>query len=540
MTTVIPVALTGLVLLIACTNVANMLLARTAVRQKEIGIRLALGAGRMRLIRQLLTESALLGAAGGALGILAAFVSTRLIANVKIPLPFRPGFDLSPDPAVLALAISLSLATGLVFGLAPALQATRLDLTGSLKERAPSSAGGSGLFGVRNLLVLLQVSGSLLLLLVTGFMALSYHHLNDVDLGFEPRGVYMMSVDPVRDGYLPRDTGPLFDRLMERAQRLPGAVSASMTDTIPLDLLAMGDPMTFTVDADLAIRRALRYTVTPGYFETVGIPIVRGRGFDSHDADVNPTPAVVNEKSAQTLWPNGNEIGSLLRAGNRTYQVIGIAKDGNFGMLLQGAVHYVYQPMPRRPEGRSTISGTTLLVKAAGQPDAVAQALRRTVDDEDEKLTIFNAQSLSEHVDAIFFRLRLGTWIYIGLGLVGLTIASVGLYGLTSYTAAQRRHEIGIRIALGAERSSILKLIARDALIILAVSLALGELAGVAVARVLSSLVQQLTSVTGTSVSDLTVVAGVPLLLACVELASSYWPAWKAATMDPLAALRDE
>src|SRR5262249_55126298 len=234
MVTLIPTGLTTLVLLIACANVANMLLARAAARKREIGIRLAIGADRRRLVRQLLTENVLLSAGGGAIGILAAFLSTRLIPSIKVPLPFRPAFDLSPDPRVLALAVALSVATGIIFGLAPALQATGIDLTSSLKERAPGGAPSRGLFGLRNVLVLSQIAGSLLLLLVTGFMALSYHHLNDVDLGFEPEGVQMLSVDPVRDGYSPGDIGRLFERLKERAERIPGVMSASITDTIPL------------------------------------------------------------------------------------------------------------------------------------------------------------------------------------------------------------------------------------------------------------------------------------------------------------------
>jgi predicted permease len=410
----------------------------------------------------------------------------------------------------------------------------------SLKERAPSTGAGKRLFGLRNLLVMWQISGSLVLLLITGFLALGYRHVNQIDVGFQPRGVYMLSVDPVRDGYAPADVGLLFERLIERAKRIPGVTYASLTDTVPLNLIGAGQPMLFTVDRDATPRRAIRSTVTDGYFETLQVPIVRGRSFNLHDREASPLPVILNEKAVRTLWPDRDALGQVLRSGDRLYQVIGVAQDGKFGMLMEGSPTYIYQPMPRRAPGRSTVSGTTLLVRAAGTAEAIEAALRRAVEEEDPRLTVFNAGSMWDHVNIIFFRIKLGTWTYGGLGLVGLLIAAVGLYGLTSYSVAQRRHEIGLRMALGARRWDILKLVLREALIVLAIGMAIGELMGFAVGRVLASAIQQISAVIGKGTSDLTLLLGVPLLLAVVDLAACYLPARRAALIDPLAALRHE
>jgi predicted permease len=389
--------------------------------------------------------------------------------------------------------------------------------------------------------VLYQLAASLVLLAVTGFIVRGFQRQNEIDLGFQPTGVYMLSVDPGRDGYSAKQSRVFLDQLLQKVRELPGIRSASLTETVPLRL---SDSRTIGLQprdgSQAGQSDTMLSTVGPGYFETLGIPIRRGRAFRSEDT-VGRSSAIINETLARDLWPGRTAVGNVVRAGDHDYEVVGVVADGKYGIILESRQRCVYLPMPWNPyEGQSPRDGITLLVRAAPGFRNVLPALQRLVHNVNPHIAVFNAKSMREHVDDMLALVWLAYGVYGGLGLLGLALATIGLYGVSSFSAAQRTKEIGIRIALGARPGQIMRLVISDALVIVSVAVVLGEFVAFAVTRVLSSVFSDAGSLIQTSATDPVVLLGPPLLLAIAALVACYVPARRAIAVEPIAVLRHE
>jgi predicted permease len=571
MMTAFPIVLVGLVLLIACSNVANMMLARAARRRREIAVRLALGASRARLVRQLLTESMLVALAAGALGFLLAAWLMRLASQIKTPYPMPMTYNLEPDGTVLLFTLGLTIFTGLAFGLAPALQATRADLTPALKEGGAVRLRTYRRFSLRNLLVLYQVAGSLMLLLVTGFLVRSFQRTNELELGFNPSHLYLISLDPMREGYSGEQARVFLQKLRDRVQSLSSVTAASLTDTVPLGMNGNG-VVTFSTAGTGAgaansrvIHSARKYIVGKDYFETLSIPILAGRGFRKED-EANDAPAViVSQKLVQEFWKGEDPLGRRIEVGageeaplekldyvgsfdhrpmasgqaRQEFQVVGVAKDAKMEFALVEAPPGIYFPMRAADYGRPSLLGVTLLVRAAPGVDA-AGAVRREIRAMDANLAPFNARSMADQIEQIMYLVRMGVWIYGFIGVFGLILASVGLAGVTAYSVTQRAHEIGIRIALGAQSNDVLRLVMKEGVVLVAVGTGIGLAGAWAVARLLSSILEVVAKVTSASTFDPVLIVGAPLLLASLALVACYLPARKSMQIDAAVALRQD
>ena len=553
----------GLVLLIACANVANMMLARAADRRKEIAVRLALGASRLRLIRQLLTESMLIAAGAAMPAFLLCIWLMHLLSHLRMPLPVPITFDLAPDWRALLFALAVTALTGLAFGLAPALQSTRTDLTPALKEGGNIQLRRYRRLSLRNALVLCQMAASLTLLLLTGYMGLGIQSTLGIQEGFNPRNLYLISLDPVRDGYSAERAAGFFEKLLDRVEKLPSVTAACLTDTVPVALA--GNPgVRFSTgggEAGQELHWAIRHTVGRDYFETAGIPILAGRAFRREDERNGAASVVVSEQLVRAYWKGQEALGrrievsndeasggfgawpgtldyraSVLGKGRQVFEVVGVAKDVTEDVVVSKKHPVVYFPLHAADYAQPSLRGMTLMMRAAPGVDVIT-AVRRQIAAIDPNLTPFNARSMTEQIAQFMSALKGASWTYGVIGIFGLILAAVGLAGVTAYSVAQRGHEIGIRMALGAQKHDVLGLVMKEG----AALVTIGTLTGLAFAwsgiRALSGIFFTVASVQG---SDPVLLVGAPLLLAGVALAACYLPARRATGIDPAVALREE
>ncbi len=523
----------GLVLLVACANVANLLLARAVSRQQEIGIRLAIGAGRGHLIRQLLTESVLLAGLGAAGGFVVAFFAARAISSFRLPIPIPIAFDLTPDHRVLAFTAALAVFTGILFGLAPALAASRPDLVSTLKNAGPGF-GRFRRFGLRNLLVSVQVTLSAVLLIGAGLFLRSLQSAASMDLGIRPENVLMMAVDPKTNGYSEERVREFLRQLETRVTALPGARSMAAVNILPLSLAQNGDDFRDTSANRTKGVPANVFSVTARYFETIGTPLLGGRDFRP-ERDLNNPVVVVNQTLARRLFGDQAPIGRrIVSGGGKSYEIIGIAGNSKSVTLGEETTACVYRFLPREPSEVLSLLGLTLLVKTSGDPGRMIRAVREQIEALDPHLAVFNVDTMTHHVAKAFLLPRICALLFGVFGLLGLTLASVGLYGVVSYSVRSRTREIGIRMALGARPAGIVRLVVQQGLAIVSASLVLGLGLAFGLSRFTASLLY------GISATDAATFVGVPVVLLAAALLAVLGPARRAASLEPMSALRFE
>jgi predicted permease len=560
------IVLGGMVLLIACSNVANMMLARAAERRREIAIRLAMGAGRWRLIRQLLTESLLVAAGAGVLGFLLSVWVMNLNSQTSLPYPMPLQFDLRPDGTVLLFTIGLTIFTGLVFGLVPAWQTTRADLNPALKEGGNVQLSRLRRLSLRNALVLSEVAGSLALLLITGFLVLGHRRIAGVEVGFDPKDLYLVTLDPIRDGYSSAQAGAFFQKLLDRGKTLPSVRAIGLADSGPMTMI--GKPaIQYAVegkDGTRVLHSARRAVVGDSYFETVGIPILSGREFRKQDEANDAKAVIVSERLARECWKGQDALGQRIEIGSeevpdfhivgykkefvpgmpesaKKLEVVGVAKNVRDGLVLAAADSPAVIYTPWRPPDYAHPSprGLTLMVRSVPGGDAVG-ALRREISAMDDKLTVFSTRSMPEQIEELMFPVRVALWTYGVIGIVGLILASVGLAGVTAYSVTQRRREIGIRMALGAQSSDVLRLVMREGMAMVMVGSVIGLGLAWSGTRALSAVLSTVATTAGTSSGDPRLLLGAPLLLAGLAMVACYVPARRSVRVDPVVTLRQE
>jgi predicted permease len=521
----------GLVLLIACANVANLLLARASARRKEIALRLSIGASRGRLVRQLMTESLLLSALGGALGSLFAFWSFAIITQFVIShLPHKfstLAVNVAPDFRVLGYALALTLVTGVLFGLIPALQSSRLDLNTALKEDGAKSGPGkkSGRF-LRNTLVGAQIAVCMILLLAAGLLLRGLYYAQTVDPGFVMKDVAAAFLYPKAQGYDENRSTAFMGRLRERVAALPGVIEIAQAECAPLSHDFSADY--FSVP-DRSEKVAIEYNhVSPEYFSVVGIPIVRGRGFQPGETSNSPG-IIVSESTAQRLWPGEDPLGKKLREDTgHEYSVIGVTRDAQVSHLGDVKTPYLYFPAGPQDNVR-----TYVMVRFDGSFTPVANGIREAVRSLDPDVPV-DVVTLDDYLEVWRSPSRIVATLSGALGALAVLLASIGIYGMVTYSVSRRVHEIGVRIALGADRSEVMKLVLKQAMR----PVMMGGLAGVAACATVSHVLSSM--LFGLSAHDPIAFISVPLLLLLVALVASYIPARRAMCVDPIVALRYE
>jgi predicted permease len=521
----------ALVLLLACVNLANLLLARGTERRKEIGIRLAVGASRGRLVRQLLTESVMLSAAGGGVGLLLAAWINHFVTTIKLPTDIALLFDLRTDWRVLVFTIALSLATGILFSLLPALQSSRPALVPALKD--DGSMGGFRRSRLRNGLVIAQVALSLVLLVSAGLIVRSLQAAQRMRPGFNPQNAVAISFDLGMQGYDDTRGRTFYEQALQHARAIPGVRSAAFIDVLPLSLdyssntiYVEGQPVTSASKLPLAIP----YSVSPGYFDTMGIPL-RGRDFLPTENRKESRVAVVNETFARKFFHEQDPIGRRFNhkgPDDPFWEIIGVVPDGKYNTLGEEPKAVVFRPI------RYFNSNSTLVARTDGDERSALAALRREVQQLDPTLPLYDAKTLTEHMNIPLFPAKIAAGALGSFGVLALILAAVGIYGVMSYMVAGRRREIGLRMALGAQAGNVGWLILRQGMVLALI----GSVIGLAIAfcgtRLLSSILY------GVSAADPMTFGIVALLLATVAMLACWLPAQRAMRVDPIIALRDE
>lgn len=546
----LPIVLAALVLLMCCGNVANMLIARGMARQREIAVRLSIGASRGRLLRQLLAESALLSLLGGAAGLLFATQVLSFYDSLRPMLPSHIYLDFTIDWRALAIAAFTSALAALLTGLLPALQATRGDVSTALKSTTPPRLGAWRWLNLRNIVVTNQVTASMVLLLLTGFIVLGFGRSTSLDTGFETRHLYLVNIDPIRDGFSPTETAQTVQRLRERFQTLPGISSVAIAQSLPIAFSsgetitdAKMDALSNSKDDTQSLGAIRADRVGADFFGTTSIPILAGRALTREDANAATPRIVVNETLAQRQWPNQNPIGFLLDLEGQRHEVVGIARDIRPGMPLGAGQPSLYQPLLPAAYVTPSRYGLTLLIRvtpafATGRD--LKPILQSELEKFDPRLTPLGIRRMEDIARESLFFAQLAVNVYGSMGVFAMILACTGLAGVTAYSVARRRREIGIRFALGAPQSNVYRLVLKESALMIAIGGAIGLALALAVMRALNSLLTTLSEATRTSLSDPLLLIGAPLLLTAISLLVCFFPARHALRIDPTASLREE
>jgi predicted permease len=524
----------GLVLLIACANVANLLLVRATGRSREIAVRLSLGASRWRLVRQLLTESAVLSLLGGALGLVLARWGRDLLWASRPAALAQGDFDLSLNTRVLLFTLALSILTGVLFGLAPALQTTRASLTTALKERG-SHFTGHGQATLRAVLVIGQVSLAMVSLVSAGLFVKSLRHAQQLDLGYDAGHLAILSFNLATRGYTPSAGREFFRRVQEEVQRVPGVDAVTLATNMPFQNVSA---RTVVLDQERPGAEgqgvlSLVNRVEPGYFQALRIPVRAGRDFSNLDAPDTPAVAVINEAMARRFWPGpeGATVGKQFRffGENTSYQIVGVARDSCYLELGEPPRAMVYLSL-----GQVYTPAVTLYARTTGEPLRTLGAVRSTVQQLDRNLLLANILSVPQILDRSLSAPRMGAALLSIFGALALLLAGVGLYGVIAYSVSQRVQEIGIRMALGARPGDVLLQVLREGMGLVGWGISAGLLAAVTAARLLTGLLFGITA------TDVPTYAAVIAILAAVSLGACFLPARRATRVDPGLALRAE
>jgi predicted permease len=522
----------ALVLLLACVNMANLLLARATERRRELAIRLAVGASRARIVRQLVTESVLLSFAGGLGGLLLAAWINDLVASVKLPTDIALIFDLHLDWRVLTFALAVSLGTGIFFSLLPALQSSNPELVPALKDEA--AMAGFRRSRLRNSLVVAQVALSLVLLVCAGLVVRSLQVAQRTRPGFTPENAVALSFDLGLQGYT-EEKGRAFQReLLQQTQSIPGVRSVALTSVLPLTLdysytsiYVEGQSTTGSTNLPVAVPNE----ISPGYFRTMEIPL-RGRDFTEQDDKEELRVAIINETFARRLLPGGDPIGrrfNFTGPDKPYWEVIGVAADGKYNSLVEDPKAAFYRPLLREYS-----TNATLVARTFGDPQSALAALRQELQRRDPTLPLYNVQTLADHMSVPLFPFRMAATVLLSFGILAIVLAAIGIYGVMSYVVAGRTREIGVRIALGASRRDVLLLIIGQGMTLALIGLGIGLLSAMGATQLLTKILF------GVSAIDPLTFAGVSLLLALVAALACYIPARRATKVDPLVALRYE
>jgi predicted permease len=525
-------AVVGLVLLLACTNLASFLLARASGRRTEVAVRVAMGARRGRLVRQLLTETTLLALAGGAVGLLVAHWTLRLIMGFQPPLPVTFTLDWALDRNVLLFTLGVSVAAGVLFGLAPAVQGTRTDVAPILRDE--TGTGRQRKFGMRNGLIAVQMAVSVVLLFGAGLFLRSLTQARDLNVGFRSEGAAMVWLDAGHSG-IPRPEFPaLAEELGARARSLPGVTSVTVTADIPLALSSSS--LEFRIPGvpnpeGREGHRILRERVDHAFFETMGVRLLAGRGFTPQDRSDAPRVAIVNETAAHTYWPEGDPVGREIFPGGpeQGYQIVGVAADTKVESITEPPKPLVYLALAQQGWNDFYV-----VARGGSDPSRLAGALRRTAREVDPRLMVMEAKTLDEMVGVHLFPFRAAALLLGVFGLLALALASIGLYGVVSFSAARRTREVGIRMSLGARRRAVVRMVLGHNLTVVAV----GGLVGLALAVGLAQLIRSF--LVGVGPSDPVTLLSVPVLLGAVAAVAAFIPAFRASRVDPVEALRRE
>lgn len=538
------VVLMGLIMTIACMNLANMLLARGANRRKELAIRIAIGASRFRLVRQMITEGILLSLMGGVAGLALAYWLSTLRAKFTPPTAVPVESNFSPDWHTAIFVFAISILCGIGFSVAPALRATGPDLTPALKEGSALQLSGYRWFGMRNLLMGAQVTGSLTLLLITGFLVMGISVTSTVQTRFDPRTMFLLSIDPVRDGYTAEKAQALFEKLPERLKTLPDVHSVVLAVQTPFTIEDGDSSIQLTAEgaggAGQVEIAGFEQTVGAGYFAALNEPMLTGREFSELDERTQPDgskalPAVLNESAVHAFFGNKSALGERIKDSKQSYEVVGIVRDLKNGIGTSQSIMYL--PVTKRNFAQPPAEGMTVIVTSTAGADVLGH-IRRQIADIDPNLNIVKAGTLNDFLERSRASQRLAVSTYGGIGLFGLVLSAVGLAGVTAYAVAQRRKEIGIRMALGARKGQVLLLVLREGTALVAVGTVLGFLAAFALAKALSALTNVFANSLKVGTGDVRLLIGAPLLLAGLALLACYVPARRAAKIDPLKALR--
>jgi predicted permease len=540
----------GIILLIACANVAGLMLARAAARQKEMAVRLALGAGRARVVRQLLTESVMLSVLGGGLGILFAYWGAHAIISFVSSNQARPlGFATGVDLRVLGFTVTVSLLTGILFGIAPAFRGARVDLTPALKEGEGSCTGsghaGGKWFSIGNALVVAQVALAIVVLMGAGLLVRTLANLRSIDVGFDSHNILIFGIDPTLIGYKGPQMDSFYRDLQGRLSEIPGVKSASysmvplLSDGLMVTMFHWpGTPQDQNSEADVL-------GVGPNFFETLHIPLLAGRGFNASDFKLSasnggatatsaPTPVIVNqafvEKYIGKEYPLGKQFGQSEADANGPrspgYEIIGVVRDAKYNSLRRDIHAMMYMPQ--------NFGGASFELRTAADPQAILPAIREAVAKVNTNLPLFDVKTESEQIDRLLFQERLVARLSSFFALLALVLACVGLYGLLSYEVSRRTREIGIRMALGAHPGSVLRLVLGQGIVLAIVGAAAGIGVALCVTRYLTSMLYDVHA------NDPLTMIAVALLLTLVALSACYIPARRAMRVDPLVALRYE
>jgi predicted permease len=533
------VALMGLIMIIACMNLANMLLARGVSRRRELAIRLAVGASRFRLVRQMMSEGILLSLLGGFAGFALAYGLSVLNSQITLPKAVPTETDFTPDWRAAVFVFGLTIVSGIGFSLAPALRATKSDMTPALKEGSALQLPGYLRFGMRNLLMVAQVTGSLMLLLITGFLVMGITKASIVQTKFDPHTMYLLSIDPVRDGYTPEKAQALFEKLPEQLKRAGAVGSVALAAQAPFSIENAATQLTAE---DSRVQQPLvKETVGAGYFAALSEPMLAGREFAELDQrsekdESKSLPVVLDASAARGFFGNENAIGKHVKDDQQSYEVVGVVRDFKNGILTDRPI--IYLPLTQRNFARPPADGVTVMVRSDAGVDALS-GIRREITVIDPKLNIFNVLTLSDYLELSRSYERYDIQTYGSIGVFGLVLAAIGLAGVTAYAVAQRRKEIGIRMALGARQGQVLRLVLREGMALVSAGTVLGFLGAFAMAKGLSALTSVFVDALKVGTNDPRLLLGAPLLLGGLALLACYVPARRAVKIDPVKVLRE-